>query len=111
MDFLALANQRYSMRKFDSRPVEPEVLNQILESARIAPIATTHMMLDATSLGLGTTWVAAFNPEAAREAYQVPENLEIVALLPLGYPASDVEPAPKHFEREPMEHMVSWHRF
>ena len=37
MDFLALANERYSMRKFDSRPVEPEVLHQILESARIAP--------------------------------------------------------------------------
>ena len=175
MDFLALANERYSMRKFDSRPVEPEVLHQILESARIAPtatnaqpvrilvldspeliapmdeykvtryhfhapvvlmvcydktvswkrvrfdgkemgevdasIATTHMMLAATSLGLGTTWVAAFNPEAAREAYQVPENLEIVALLPLGYPAADVEPAPKHFERNPMENMVSYHRF
>ena len=175
MDFLTLAKERYSMRKFDSRPVEPEVLHQILEAARIAPtatnaqpvrilvldtpellapmeeqkitryhfhaplmlmvcydktvswkrarydgkemgevdtaIATTHMMLAATDLGLGTTWVAAFDPAAARVAYQVPEHLEIVALLPIGYPAADVEPAPKHFQREPMEHMVSYHRF
>lgn len=39
MDFLTLAKNRYSLRQFDERPVEPETLNQILESARIAPTA------------------------------------------------------------------------
>ena len=37
MSFMELARSRYSERYFDSRPVEPEKLEQILEAGRIAP--------------------------------------------------------------------------
>jgi nitroreductase len=40
MKFLDLAKHRYSCRKYDSRPVEPEKLELILEAGRIAPSAT-----------------------------------------------------------------------
>lgn len=39
MNFLDLCKQRYSVRQFDSRPVEEEKLEQILEAGRIAPTA------------------------------------------------------------------------
>ena len=39
MSFLDLCKQRYSVRKFDSRPVEEEKLSQILEAGRTAPTA------------------------------------------------------------------------
>ena len=37
--FLKLAESRYSLRKFKSQPIEQEVLNRVLEAARIAPTA------------------------------------------------------------------------
>ena len=40
MDFLAIANARYSCRKYDPhRPVEPEKIDAILEAVRLAPSA------------------------------------------------------------------------
>ena len=46
-------------------------------------IALDHLILAATSLGLGTCWIAAFNPIAAREVFGLPEGVEPVALTPL----------------------------
>ena len=62
-----------------------------------ASIITTHMMLEAVELGLGSTWVGAFDPAKAREILEVPENYEIVSLLPIGYPA--MEPSERHHKR------------
>ncbi|MDU4960249.1 MAG: nitroreductase family protein [Sporomusaceae bacterium] len=42
MSFLELAKQRYSVRKFSSKPVEPEKLAQILEAGRLAPTAVNY---------------------------------------------------------------------
>ncbi len=42
MDFLALAKQRYSERRFDPRPVEQEKLDRILEAGRIVPTACNY---------------------------------------------------------------------
>jgi nitroreductase len=39
MDFLELAKQRYSVRKFSNRPVEPEILERILAAGRLSPTA------------------------------------------------------------------------
>ncbi|WP_283607457.1 nitroreductase family protein [Faecalispora anaeroviscerum] len=39
MNFLELAKDRYSLRKFSERPVEQDKLNLILEAGRIAPTA------------------------------------------------------------------------
>ena len=61
-----------------------------------ASIVTTHMMLEAYSLGLGTTWIGAFNPDMVRKVYNIPDNFEIVALLPIGYPSNDATPSAMH---------------
>lgn len=38
-DFLTLATERYSVRKFSDRPVEQEKLDKILEAGKVAPTA------------------------------------------------------------------------
>ena len=42
MDFQALSAARYSLRKFDSRPVEQDKLDLILEAGRNAPTAHNY---------------------------------------------------------------------
>ena len=56
-------------------------------------IARDHLILAATDQGLGTCWVAAFDPSAAREVLGLSEDVEPIAFTPLGYPAD--EPKPK----------------
>lgn len=42
MDFLELAKERYSVRKFKDTPIEPEKLDKIIEAGRVAPTATNN---------------------------------------------------------------------
>ncbi|MGC8874758.1 MAG: nitroreductase family protein [Chloroflexia bacterium] len=67
-------------------------------------IAMDHLILAATELGLGTCWIAAFNPQAAREVLGLPEGVEPIAFTPLGYPAD--QPKPKR--RKPLEDLVRY---
>jgi nitroreductase len=52
-----------------------------------AAIVMDHLVLAATDLGLGTCWIAAFDPAAAREVLVIPQHVDPVAFTPLGYPA------------------------
>ncbi len=67
-------------------------------------IVMDHLILAATNLGLGTCWVAAFNPTAAREVLDLPDGVEPIAFTPLGYPAD--RPRPK--ERKPLSDLVRY---
>lgn len=64
-----------------------------------AAIVTTHMMLKACEIGLGTTWVCAMDPKKTREVFNIPDNYEIMGFLPMGIPADDAKPASFHYER------------
>ncbi|MBU5455299.1 nitroreductase family protein [Caproiciproducens sp. MSJ-32] len=172
MDFLKLAKERYSVRKFSDKKVEKEKLDMILEAGRLAPtavnfqpqrilvinseenleklklctryhfdaplallicydstvswkrsydkkemgevdasIVTTHMMLQAAELGLGTTWVGHFDPEAIKEKFELPEYLVPVAILPMGYPSEDSKPNPLHEKRYEINKTVYYNSF
>jgi nitroreductase len=50
-------------------------------------IAMDHLILGATALGLGTCWIAAFDPAVVREVLGLPDDVEPIAFTPLGYPA------------------------
>jgi nitroreductase len=56
-------------------------------------IALDHVALAATALGLGTCWIGAFDETAAKKLLGVPQDVRIVQLMPLGYPAD--KPRPK----------------
>jgi nitroreductase len=51
-----------------------------------AAIAADHMTLAATDLGLGSCWIGAFDPEAARKTLGVPSTSEPLILLAFGHP-------------------------
>lgn len=50
-------------------------------------ISMEHLVLAATDQGLGTCWIGGFNEEKVKKTLQIPENIKVVALTPLGYPA------------------------
>lgn len=54
-----------------------------------AAIAIDHMTLAATDLGLGTCWIAAFDPGKVTNTLGLPEGIEPMAMLLLGYPNMD----------------------
>lgn len=58
-------------------------------------IALDHMTLAAASLGLGTCWIGAFYEDQAKKILGVPDDVRIVALMPLGYPAEEPLPRPR----------------
>ena len=51
-------------------------------------IALEHIALAARALGLGTCWVGAFDQDKVRGVLGIPDSVQIVELMPLGYPAS-----------------------
>ncbi len=50
-----------------------------------AAIVTDHMMLEASSLGLGTCWICNFNPEVLINELEIPSDLIPVNILLVGY--------------------------
>ena len=148
MDFLALAQKRFSARNYKPDTIEPEKLNYIIECARLAPsavnfqpwhfiivksenqklkvqqcyprewfanapvyiivcvdkstawvrdldhknhadidaaIASEHICLAATALGLGSCWVCNFNQDLLKSNFQLPPKQDPVVIIPLGY--------------------------
>lgn len=171
MTFSDLIKQRYSVRKFDSRPVEPEKLEAILEAGRLAPTAVnyqpqrilvvqgedlekmndctpchfgqslvlvicydktecwksrsgremgdvdgtivlTQMMYQAQELGIGSVIVGMYKEPQLRQHFAIPESLEIVSMLMLGYAAEDSQPHPQfHTSRKALEETVFYGSF
>jgi nitroreductase len=169
MDVLETIAARYSVRAYRDEPVAEEMLQKVLEAARLAPtaanrqpfrllvlhtrgreaeiariyqrpwftqaplvlgmvavpseawkrmdgklydevdatIAMDHLILAAASLGLGTCWVAAFDPAAAREVLGLPSDVEPIAFTPLGYPADQ----PRTKSRRPLTDLVKYERW
>ena len=70
-------------------------------------IAMDHLILAAADLGLGTCWIGAFDPVAARDVLGIPESLEPIIFTPLGYAAD--QPKPK--SRRPLEELVKYERW
>lgn len=67
-------------------------------------IAMDHLVLAAHAEGLGTCWIAAFRDAEAKSALGVPDGVTVVAMTPLGYPASPAPlPGP---DRKPLASIV-----
>ncbi len=160
MEFLSLAKERYSVRKFAKTPVEQDKVDLILEAGRIAPtagnlqpqriyliqseeqldkiknctrydfhsplyfiigydneiswkrrydghdsgdvdcaIVATHMMLEAWESGIGSTWIASFDPKILKQEFALPTEFIPVLMFAMGYAAEDNQPGPMHFQR------------
>ena len=70
-------------------------------------IVMDHLILAAADQGLGTCWIGAFDPQAAREVLGLPDDVEPIAFTPLGYPADQLGAK----KRKPLDELVrqeSW---
>lgn len=170
MSFLELCRKRLSVRAYQPIAVEREKLEQILETARLAPsavnyqpwrfivvseptlldgvkacyprdwfrsapvaivvcanreeawvrscdgkshadidaaIAVEHLCLAAADLGLGSCWVCNFDLPALCQLLELPEELEPIAIVPIGYP---VEPLSTDAvkRRKASESIIDW---
>jgi nitroreductase len=70
-------------------------------------IAMENMILAATALGYGTCWIGAFDQGKVKEVLGVPEELQVVALTPVGVPADRPDARP----RQPMAEFASLDRY
>jgi len=150
MDFYEVARTRRSVRSYTPDPIPDDVLNRVLDLARVAPsgsnrqpwkfilvkdenikaklaqlcggqtfiveaplvivacgenihhnrgeymgdmsmlvdvsIAVDHLTLAARSEGLGTCWIGMFNNEPVKKLLQIPEDVNVAAIVPIGYP-------------------------
>ena len=58
-------------------------------------ISMDHMTLKAVEEGLGTCWIGAFNQAAVKKVLGIPDDVHVVELMPLGYPAGEPEARPR----------------
>jgi len=168
MKFQELIERRYSVRAYKPDDVPSNIIDKVLEAARLAPTAANrqsfrlfviktagfkdelrkiyqkewfvqapyvigicgiqegnwvrrdgrnyadvdsaivmdHVILSATDLGLGTCWVGAFDPDAARKFLNLPQGMEPIAFTPIGYPADN----PGIKKRKPIDELVRYIR-
>lgn len=66
-------------------------------------IALDHISLAAVEQGLGTCWIGAFNEGKVKEILGIPEEVRVVGLMPIGYPATQ---AVKEKNRLPFNKIV-----
>lgn len=76
-----------------------------------ASIVLTHIMLKATELGLGTTWVGLFKNSLLRKNFNIPEQYRIVSLMPVGYPKGNTPASDNHGKRFALEHTCFFESF
>jgi len=67
-------------------------------------IAVDHMTLKAVEEGLGSCWIGAFYEEEVKKVLNIPPEVRVVALLPIGYPDESPNPRP----RKEMEEIVAF---
>lgn len=72
-----------------------------------ASMVACHMMLQAAELGLGTTFIGVYDPEALRKEFPEMEGYETICLMPIGYAAEGAKPAHLHTDKKPYEDMIT----
>lgn len=76
-------------------------------------LATANIMLGASSKGLGSVYMSAYKDgepavsEEIRQVMGIPENIDPVTIIPLGYP----DEVPGHKELRPLGEIVSYDIF
>jgi nitroreductase len=78
-------------------------------------IAMENMVLQATELGLGTCWIGSFNIDLLRQILRIPNNLTVTAILPIGYPAEEIDRKSKYAHltsrRKKLEEIVGFNEY
>lgn len=73
-----------------------------------ATIVATHMMLEATNLGIDNIWIEAFDIEETQKKFNLPKNIVPVMLLPLGYRTDNYPGNPLHNIRKELSETIEY---
>lgn len=77
-----------------------------------ASIVTDHMMLAATEMGLGSCWICYFRPNVMKEVLNLPENVEPINILAIGYADCEPQSADRHDTlRKPISETVFYEKY
>lgn len=71
-----------------------------------ACIVATHMMLEATNLGVDNIWIEMFDKNILKQEFDMSENIEPICLIPLGYKDDLCVPSPMHGQRKDLSETV-----
>jgi len=69
--------------------------------------ATQNILLAAYALGYGSCWMGGFNEAGVKAAINLPDNMRVVSLVPLGVPDEN-PPGPP---RRELNEIVRWERW
>ncbi len=72
-----------------------------------AALVATHLMLAAENEGLATLWVGSFDPALLRDILPGAEGYDLVAMINVGFPASESQPSAMHEVRKSMGELVT----
>ena len=70
-------------------------------------IAFSFIILKAHEEGLGTCWLGNFNKDKVKAVLNIPDDVSVVAVTPLGYPAESPDARP----RVALGEIVSWEEY
>ena len=71
-------------------------------------IVITHMILQAEELDVQTCWVGAYEHGKAEQVLGIPSNVELTALLPIGYADEAGKPSERHSDRKAITETVEY---
>ena len=61
-----------------------------------AAIVADHIVLEAEDIGLSTCWLTYFNPDVIKYEFNIPKNIEPIAIIAVGFAASKKASAQRH---------------
>lgn len=70
-------------------------------------IAMSYMILEAYELGLGTCWLGNFSADKVKKVLEIPEDVTVIAMTPIGYPAVE----PEQRGRKELNEIVSYEKY
>jgi nitroreductase len=71
-------------------------------------IMADHITLAAAEQGLGTCWICNFDSAKCCQIMNLPDHLEPIAYLSLGYPAGSTDQTSRHLKRKPFEEIIKF---
>ena len=171
MTVLDVIRERGSVREYEDRSISGDVLDQVLEAARLAQsagnrqpwefivvqgkdmkkklasasesfvaeaavaivciahpencghvgplesflvdvaIAVENIALVSWELGLGSCWIGAYDEKKIKQILSIPENLKVVSLLTLGYPAEKPESQTIRNRRKSLLQIIHYEKY
>ena len=91
---------------------KPSVAQSISKVSVDATIVADHIVLEAENLGLSSCWLTYFDPEIIRNEFNIPSNLEPIAIIAVGYADTEKASPDRHSkDRKALESLVCYETF